>query len=107
MLLLATPGLARENWAILVGASRYDNLDEKYWLKGPQNDVELVGEFLQSNDGSDLNLYVYDDAGRLVCSDTDVSSISYCGWRPSEGGGFTIKVENKGQGNAGYSLMTN
>ena len=50
MLLLATPGLARENWAILVGASRYDNLDEKYWLKGPQNDVELVGEFLQSND---------------------------------------------------------
>lgn len=63
--------------------------------------------YVESNDGSDLNLYVYDDAGRLVCSDTDVSSISYCGWRPSEGGGFTIKVENKGQGNAGYSLMTN
>ena len=63
--------------------------------------------YVESNDGSDLNLYVYDAAGRLVCSDTDVSSISYCGWRPAQPGEFTIKVENKGEGSAGYSLMTN
>jgi hypothetical protein len=49
-LLIATPGLARENWAILVGASKYDNLDEKYWLKGPPNDVALVEAFLETND---------------------------------------------------------
>ena len=30
-----------------------------------------------------LNLTVYDDKGRLVCSDTDISHIAYCGWTPA------------------------
>ncbi len=63
--------------------------------------------YVESRDGSDLNLYIYDAQGRLVCSDTDISAISYCGWRPAESGSFTIAVENRGQGAAGYSLMTN
>jgi hypothetical protein len=35
-----------ENYALLVGASTYDNLDERYWLKGPANDVALVQTYL-------------------------------------------------------------
>lgn len=81
------------------GEDVYDNL--------PFAAGEYAEVYVESADGSDLNLYVYDAAGRLVCSDTDISAISYCGWRPSEGGAFTIKVENRGQGDAGYSLMTN
>lgn len=42
---LATPALA-ENYALLVGASTYENLDERYWLRGPANDVALVRGYL-------------------------------------------------------------
>lgn len=68
---------------------------------------EYAEVYVESMDGSDLNIYVYDAEGRLVCSDTDPSPISYCGWRPAEEGEFTIKVENNGYTDAGYSLMTN
>lgn len=40
---------ARENHAILIGASTYPNLDERYWLTGPANDVDLVRTYLVSN----------------------------------------------------------
>lgn len=40
------PLLARENYAILVGVSRYENLAERYWLNGPANDVKLAYHYL-------------------------------------------------------------
>ncbi len=53
--LLAVPVLshtaahARENYALLIGANQYDNLAERWWLKGPSNDVELVAEYLKTS----------------------------------------------------------
>jgi hypothetical protein len=91
----------------IYSVSEIDDGGENIYDALPFDAGQYAEVYVESNDGSDLNLYVYDAAGRLVCSDTDVSSISYCGWRPSEAGEFTIKVENKGQGDAGYSLMTN
>ncbi len=44
--LVALPALARENYAILIGANQYQNLDERWWLKGPANDVALVATYL-------------------------------------------------------------
>ena len=44
--ILAGPALARENYALLIGADTYPSLAEKYWLKGPANDVKLVETFL-------------------------------------------------------------
>jgi hypothetical protein len=46
LVLMAVPALARENYALLIGASTYPNLAEKYWLKGPANDVRLVQTYL-------------------------------------------------------------
>ena len=43
---LSTPVLARANYALLVTASDYPNLDPKYWLKGPKNDEVLVRDYL-------------------------------------------------------------
>ncbi len=44
---LATAGSAcAENYALLVGASTYDNLEERFWLRGPANDVDLVRTYL-------------------------------------------------------------
>jgi len=40
--------LARENRALLIGASTYPNLDPRYWLKGPSNDIDLVAHYLTS-----------------------------------------------------------
>ncbi|MFN3971343.1 MAG: caspase family protein [Gemmobacter sp.] len=46
--LLALPmaAFARDNHAILIGANTYDNLDPRFWLKGPSNDVALVATYL-------------------------------------------------------------
>lgn len=48
MLLSALPALARENYALLIGANEYANLDPQYWLKGPANDVKLVATYLKT-----------------------------------------------------------
>lgn len=74
--------------------------------------VEFVGGeyaevYVEAKGATDLNLTIYDAQGRLVCSDTDVSHIAYCGWRPADTGNFTMKVENQGPQGAKYALMTN
>lgn len=44
--LAALPAMARENHALLIGVSDYPNLDPRFWLKGPANDVRLVRDYL-------------------------------------------------------------
>lgn len=46
--LAALPALARENHALLIGVNQYPNLDARWWLKGPSNDVALVATYLTS-----------------------------------------------------------
>ena len=45
----ATTAQARENYALIVAATDYENLDQKFWLKGPKNDEQLVRDFLLSD----------------------------------------------------------
>lgn len=68
---------------------------------------EYAEVYVEAKDATNLDLRVYDDKDRLVCSDTDISQIAYCGWTPAEAGTFTLKVENKGPASAAYALMTN
>lgn len=63
--------------------------------------------YVEGPSGTDLNLTVRDDQGRLVCSDTDISAIAYCGWKPATDGRFAITVENQGRTGGRYSMMTN
>lgn len=46
---VAMPSLARDAHALLIGASKYVNLDESAWLNGPKHDIELVRGYLTSN----------------------------------------------------------
>jgi hypothetical protein len=74
--------------------------------------IEFIGGeyaevYVEAKASTNLNLTIYDDQGRLVCSDTDISHIAYCGWTPAEAGTFTLKVDNKGPASAAYALMTN
>lgn len=68
---------------------------------------EYAEVYVEAKAAANLNLRVYDDMGRLVCSDTDISHIAYCGWTPANAGTFTLEVENKGPSAADYALMTN
>ena len=68
---------------------------------------EYAEVYVEAKAAVNLNLAIYDDKGRLVCSDTDISHIAYCGWTPASAGSFTLKVENKGPAAAAYALMTN
>jgi hypothetical protein len=68
---------------------------------------EYAEVYVEAKAATNLNLAVYDDKGRLVCSDTDISPIAYCGWTPAAAGSFTLKVDNKGPAAADYALMTN
>ena len=68
---------------------------------------EYAEVYVEAKAATNLNLTVHDDKGRLVCSDTDISPIAYCGWTPALEGTFTLKVENKGPATADYALMTN
>jgi hypothetical protein len=50
-----------------------------------------------SGDGdTDLDLYVYDENGHLVASDTDLTDQCYVSWVPRWTGTFTIKIVNRG-----------
>lgn len=68
---------------------------------------EYAEVYVEAKAATNLNLMILDDKGRLVCTDTDISHIAYCGWTPAQGGTFTLKVENKGPASAAYALMTN
>jgi hypothetical protein len=73
----------------------------------PYTGGEYAEVYVEGQANTDLNLFVQDAKGRLVCSDTDISAIAYCGWRPAQTGGFTIIVKNKGGVSSPYSLITN
>jgi hypothetical protein len=63
--------------------------------------------YTEGSGRSNLDLYVYDENGNLICSDTDSTDIGYCGWTPRWTGGFTIKVVNRGTSSNKYALITN
>ena len=69
------------------------------------------GEYAQVSvrgDGdTDLDLYVYDEYGNLVCRDTDSTDQTYCGWTPAWTGTFRIKIENLGSVYNRYRIATN
>jgi len=62
---------------------------------------------LVSGDGdSDLDLYIYDENGKLVCDDTDGTDTMVCAWTPRYTGPFTIRVRNLGVANQ-YRIVHN
>lgn len=61
-----------------------------------------------SGDGdTDLDLYVYDENGNLIDSDTDATDECICTFHPRWTGPFTIKIKNLGYVYNRYVLRTN
>ena len=60
-----------------------------------------------SGDGdSDLDLYVYDENGNLICRSTTAGDDEACRWNPRWTGPFRIQVRNLGVANR-YLIVTN
>lgn len=87
---------------VTIGANGTDQYESLPFTGGAYAEVYVEGK-----GNTDLNLYIYDAQGRLVCSDTDVSDIAYCGWRPATTSGFHVEVRNKGAAENQYALITN
>ena len=56
---------------------------------------------------TDLDLYVYDDNGYLICQDIDYTDTVICEWTPRRTGDFRIKIVNRGHVYNEYVLATN
>lgn len=81
------------------------------------NDVDIYhirfrggepAEIFVSGDGdTDLDLYVYDENGNLIESDTDYSDDCYVKWFPRWTGVFKVRIKNLGNVYNEYLMLTN
>ena len=61
-----------------------------------------------SGDGdTDLDLYVTDENGNTICTDTDASDTMLCRWTPAWTGPFGIHIRNLGRVYNNYKLAVN
>jgi len=62
---------------------------------------------LNGDGDTDLDLYIYDQSGNLVASDTDGSDLCVVEWCPRWTGPFVIRVVNRGSVYNEYRIVTN
>lgn len=67
---------------------------------------ELAKVYARGDGDSDLDLYVYDERGNLICKDDSPGDEMACAWTPRWTGMFRIRVLNRGIANQ-YSIVTN
>ncbi len=80
------------------GADRYE-----IYFRGD----EPARVILKGDGDTDLDLYVYDENGNQVASDTDASDTCVATWCPKWTGKFTIRVVNRGNVYNRYAMVTN
>jgi hypothetical protein len=68
---------------------------------------ELAEVAISGDGGTDLDLFVYDENGNLICSSTGYFDDEYCSWVPEWTGEFRIIVVNRGPRYNTYQLWTN
>ena len=66
---------------------------------------ELAGVRVIGDHDTDLDLYVYDEDGNLVASDSDYTDDCIAAWLPVWTGTFKIVVVNRGPVYNEYSIM--
>lgn len=78
-----------------------DTYHVKFWAN------ELAEVVVIGDGDNDLDLYIYDEGGHLIASDTDYTDQCVCRWVPSWTGAFTIKIVNRGAIYSNYAIATN
>lgn len=78
-----------------------DSYKVKFWAK------ELAEVCVSGDGDTDLDLYVYDENGNLIESDTDYTDECVVRWVPAWTGTFIIKIVNRGALYNNYVIWTN
>ena len=65
---------------------------------------ELASVLVLGDGDTDLDVYVYDAAGKPVAVDDDYTDACFVEWKPRWTGTFTIKVVNRGRVYNDYSI---
>lgn len=78
-----------------------DTYTVKFWAN------ELAEVIVIGDGDNDLDLYIYDEGGHLIASDTDYTDQCVCRWVPAWTGAFTIKIVNRGAIYSNYAIATN
>ncbi len=78
-----------------------DTYKVKFWSK------ELAEVCVSGDGDTDLDLYVYDENGNLIESDTDYTDDCVVRWVPAWTGTFIIKIVNRGALYNNYVIWTN
>ncbi len=60
-----------------------------------------------SDNGADLDLYIYDENWNLIEKDTSYSSSAYCSFIPCWDGNFQIVIKNNSRYSSWYEMYTN
>ncbi len=71
------------------------------------NGGEIARIAVEGDHSTDLDLYVYDQNGNLIVSDTDNTDLCLVQWTPRWTGPFVIKVVNNGNYSNVYDLYSN
>lgn len=79
----------------------YVNYTCKFWGN------ELAEVVVIGDGDNDLDLYIYDNNGNLVASDTDYTDQCVCRWVPAWTGTFTIRIVNRGAIYSNFAIATN
>jgi hypothetical protein len=68
---------------------------------------EVTRVIVRGDGDTDLDLYVYDENGNLIASDTDLTDQCMVAFRPYWTGPFTVKIVNRGGLSNRYSISVN
>lgn len=79
----------------------YEDYQCKFWAN------ELAEVIVVGDGDNDLDLYIYDEKGNLIASDTDYTDQCICRWVPAWTGTFTIRILNRGAIYSNFAIATN
>ena len=68
---------------------------------------DMAEVIIDGDNDTDLDLFIYDENGNLVASDTDELDYCICRWTPRWTGEFTVVVQNLGSVYNEFSIETN
>ena len=79
----------------------YKDYEVKFWAS------ELAEVIVIGDGDNDLDLYIYDQNGNLIASDTDYTDQCVCRWVPAWTGAFRIRIVNRGAIYSDFAIATN
>ena len=101
ILMCAVLGMVKSSFSLVANVGSTSTVESVKAYDIDQYQQRFIGNYDAgvwiSGDGStDLDLYIYDGNGNLVCRSEASGDDEYCVWKPIWTGSFTIRIKNRG-----------